>query len=444
MTQRRWWAALGLLQLLGCSSHEGGLPDHGPPPTLSGALLSFDSASAAADNAAQLPTGFTTPQQTVCGPDTTLGFLSELQANGITNDQVPYEWAPMVGGPDAAHRTIAQPEFFASGTVKVFERSDLDFRPTHPFGFDTTWDVTVDDPFRALVFNRPTDDQDTIHCELESGLYPDTLFSFTPTIGDRALIRGSWIFDCGHPAYEAEMHPPSFVALARPDGAATVSLAFANPFRVTQLFGAADLATDFTRPRRYEVDGVAPFTTALQSSILDAAITGVDHLEMHTLIEPTQFPPLTWFVCATGSKPSASATLSYSYQFVTRTGVTVTPALRGSSGCLELHAEMGATYQPWSPPLIDQPWPWMEISDEASMQLGSQIDVRQLIVNALAQQGFSPAPPAVQPDASPIIETFAPLAPHAHADQDTPTSIVTGADDQPFPFYGRVRVAWKL
>lgn len=432
---------LGVVWLAACS---GGLPDHGPPPTLSGPLLSFDALSAAGANASHLPPGFTTPQQTACSPDVTRGFLAELNDHGVDNSQVPSEWAPIVPGPDPAAPTVGQPEFMLAGTLRAFVRSMLDFRPAHPFGLDTTWDAKVDDPFRGLVFNRPGGDPpDVIHCEIESGLYPETALGFTPAVGDRVLLKGAWIFDCGHPAYEAELHPPTFLAFARLDGAATVSLAFVSPYRVTQLYGPPELATAFDVSTRYKDPAVAPFPESLKNQVLLAALKAIDYFELRTLLEATRFEPLTWFVCASEPKPSPTATLSYSYRFVARSGVTVSAALRGSSGCLELHAEMSPAYKPAQPLRADQPWPWAQLNAEAATQIGSPIDVRQLILDALAQKGFTGDVPALHADVAPILETFAPLAARSRADRDQPSAIIDGADDQPFPFYGRVRVFWK-
>src|SRR5262249_53154622 len=143
------------------------LPDEGAPPALSGPLLSFDATAAAAANSDALPPGFTSPQLTVCAPDVSRGFLTELIEFGINDPQVPYEWAPIVPGPGAGRPTLEQPEFYISGTVTVLDRSRLDFRPPHPFGFDTTWDIVADDPFLDMVYNRAGDpnDDDAIHCE---------------------------------------------------------------------------------------------------------------------------------------------------------------------------------------------------------------------------------------------------------------------------------------
>ena len=38
---------------------------------------------------------------------------------------------------------------------------------------------------------------------------------FWPVVGDRATVLGRWIFDCGHPPYRSEIHPPKFTAFTR-------------------------------------------------------------------------------------------------------------------------------------------------------------------------------------------------------------------------------------
>jgi hypothetical protein len=432
------------LALSACSGDgEPALPDHGAPPALSGTLLAFDTDTTTAANTAALPPGFTQPVETVCAADTTRGFLSEFVVHGLDDPQVHYEWAPIAAGPLTTDPTVGQPEFFASGTVARLDRSMLDFRPSHPFGFDTAFDFLVDAPFRFVVRNRPGDvnDGDVIHTELESGLFPEAAFGFTVTEGDRVLVKGAWIYDCGHPEYETEIHPPTFVALARPDGAATVALAFANPYRNTQVYGDASVTTRFGDDSRLADPATGPFTTALAAAVFRAAIGQIDEFELHSLIEATHLTPLTWYVCAP-ARPSAQARFVASYRFVARTGVTVSAARRGDSGCLELHAEMGPSYRPFVPVRQTYAWGWPQISSEASQQVGQTLDVRQLVVDALAQRGIHDVA-AVQEGSSIAIDQYAPLAPRAGADSDQPSGVVEKADDQPFPFYGRVRVGWE-
>lgn len=419
------------------------LPDHGAPPELTGARLGFEASAAAAANASALPPGFTMPLETVCAQDVTRGFIVELIEHGFDNPQVKYEWAPVIAGPTAVP-PIAQPEFFASGTVTGFERSGLDFRPSHPFGFDTTWDFRVDAPFAGLVHNRPGDsnDGDGIHGEIESGLYPDARFGITPAVGDRVALKGAWILDCGHPPYEAEVHPPTFLAFARSDGADTVALAFANPYRSSQLYGFAEDVTRFADDTRFSALQVGPFTSELTTEVIQAALGLIDHFSLHSLIEATRFDPVTWFVCAP-PRPSPTAKLSFSYRFVARSGVTISAATRGDSGCLELHAELDTDYTPFVPDRLDHPWTWAEINSEASSQAGTQVDVRQLIVSTVESQGLPGDVPALQPETATVVDEYKPLEPLAGADADSPTALIDGADDQPFPFYGRVRIGWR-
>ena len=38
------------------------------------------------------------------------------------------------------------------------------------------------------------------------------LVGYRPEAGDRILVRGQWIIDCGHPDWHAELHPASLLA----------------------------------------------------------------------------------------------------------------------------------------------------------------------------------------------------------------------------------------
>jgi hypothetical protein len=430
---------------VGCSygDNDLGVPDHGEPPALTGPLLGFELTTVTDANRSALPAGFTAPLETVCAQDVTRGFIVELVEHGFADPQVAYEWAPIVPGSGFAP-PIRQPEFFASGTVTGLDRSGLDFRPSHPFGFDTTWDFRVDAPFLGLVHNRPGDhnDDDAIHAELESGLYPDAQFGIVPTAGDRVAMKGAWILDCGHPPYEAEIHPPTFVAVARAEGNDTVALAFANAYRSSQLYGFPEDTTLFSDDTRFSAVAASPFTRALTNEVIEAAIGDITRFQLHDLLEATHLDPVTWFVCAP-PRPSPSARLRYSFRFVARRGVTVSAATRGDSGCLEFHAEAGRGYTPFVPERLDHLWTWAEISSEASSQAGVDVDVRQLIVDALTQAGLPADAVALRPETASVIDEYMPLQPRGSADADSPTAVIGSADDQPFPFYGRARIGWK-
>ena len=93
----------------------------------------------------------------------------------------------------------------------------------------------------------------------------------------------------------------------------------------------------------------------------------------------------------------------------------------------------------------DAEWSWTDLSTSASNQLGQSIDIRLALIQKLKENGV-PNPeslPALQPGNHPRIDAYPALSPQAGADADSPTGIVSDANDQPFPFYGRVRAAWK-
>ena len=411
-----------------------------PAGPLDRPILGFDLVAAAAANASTLPAGFAGPQETACGPDVTRGFLAELADHSPEDAKVPLHWAPVVAGPIAGKATVGQPELFYAGVVADLDKSALDTSFDHPFGFDLDLDVTPDEPFVPLVKNRDPKSK-TLHTELELSLFQQAAFGWTPAAGDRMAMRGAWIFDCGHPPYETEMHPPSFVSFARAaDEKTTIAVAFAVPFRVTQLFGPAEKVADFGDPLRLRNAG-QPFPAAFTEEILLAATTNKDHLELHALLEDLRFDKLTFSVCAPSPRP-AKAHLGYTHRFAVRTGVTVTATPHDDTGCVEYTAAMVANYRPAAAERLNQAWTWDQISQQATEEFGGTLDVRALILAELKSRGVGGDIVALHEDHPPVIDTYAPLQPRADADQDAPTA-TANADDQPYPFHGRARIYWQ-
>lgn len=411
-----------------------------PAGPLDRPILALD-AAAARTNQGLLPAGFPGPKQTACGPDTTRAFIGELADHPPDQAKVPLHWAPVVPGPVEGKATVEQPELFAEGTVSQTNRSDLDTSFDHPVGFDLNLDIALDAPFTFLADNHDAQNHD-LHTELESGFFADG-FGFQPQVGDRVVARGAWIFDCGHPAYETELHPPSFLALARAqDPRTTVALALALPWRTTQLYGAVTAVADFAGdPFRLRNQG-EPFPRAFLDEIILAAATAKDHLELHALLEAPRFQQLAFTVCAPSPRP-AKASLRFSHRFALRSGVALAAVAREDQGCVDYTLSMGAAYVPPQPNRTDRVWPWATISAQASGQSGQSLDVRQLIIGSLRSAGLRTDGPAFLEAHPPVIDAVAPLVPRADAAQDSPSAVAAGADDQPYPFAGRVRVWWE-
>ena len=404
--------------------------------------LSFTGTTATEANAGALPKGFAGPDVHACAADPTRAYLGELFASGNINDaEVFWHWAPIVPGPHPSQPTLNQPEFSVAGTLRGADDSGDDVLADHPFGFDVDADLEPDPPFAFLQFDTRT--STTLHTEVEQRIFPRAALGYSPAAGDRALMRGAWVLDCGHPPYGAEMHPPTFMAYSRSiDAKTTIGAAVVMPYRSSLLFSAdTNVALALDNTARFA--GAKPFPLAMLDAVETAVLTGQQFLSTHALMTANRFDALDFLVCAPLPRP-AGASMDASWRFTARTGVKLDVTRLDSAGCVRVAAAMDATYQPAPLTFRDDVWTWDALSASASEQLGTSVDVRQAIIHAAgALVDPNNPPPALQADHSPHIDAYAATGTRAGADQDAPIEIASGADDQPYPFYGRIRVAWR-
>jgi len=309
----------------------------------------------------------------------------------------------------------------------------------HPFGLDVNSGLVADPDYAFL-----SESEGSLHTEIETRTFPRAALGFTPQAGDRALMKGVWVLDCGHPPYGPEMHPPTVLNYARAaDANTTISAAMVAPYRSSLLFNPnTALATDFGNTTRFASTQTAPFSTALINAVLHAALHNDDHLAASALMVANHFDTLDWMVCAPLPQPEGTR-MDAHWRFTMRTGVTIEARPDGASGCVHFTATMGPDYVPMPLEHVTAPWSWEELSASASSQVGHAIDVRQSILDILSGQGIDASSvPAFMADHPPQIDAYPALEPRPGADQDTPTQLDENADDQPFPFYGRVRVGW--
>lgn len=387
-------------------------------------------------NRITMPGGAPAPDERACSADPTRQYIGELFRTGINDVEVNYHWAPVV---KSAPRN--QPEVALAGTIVGADDSTDDVLGDHPFGPDINADVRLDPAYAFLAFPavRP------LHTEIEDRIFPRAALGFTPQTGDRVLMKGAWVLDCGHLPYESEMHPPGFLNYARAqDANTTIAASVVAPYRSSLLFNPnAALAADFANDARFANIDTKPFSQALAATILHAVVNNDDRLTARALLVPVGFDKLDWLVCAPLPRPHG-ATLDASWRFTARTGVTITPAVYAGDGCVRFTAIMGADYKPMTLPYASADWPWDQLSASASGQAGQPIDVRQEIIKILARQGIDGSKlTALKLDHPPRIDAYPALVTRAGADADSPVNIDAQADDQPFPFYGRARVGWK-
>jgi hypothetical protein len=409
------------------------------------AILDWSGTSAIDRNRGILPQGFTTPDEHSCATDPTRVFIGELFKTGLRDIQVENHWAPIISGPQAGKRTLSMPEISLAGTVHSVNDSTDDVLGDHPFGVDSNADITPDAPYTFQVFRGESVAPDALHTEVEQRIFPRAALGYSPQAGDRALQRGAWILDCGHPPYGSEMHPPTFLHYARAaDAQTTIAAVAVMPYRSSQLFNPDPaLAVDFANAARFDDANTRTFSRALVAAIFHAVNNNDDRLTSHALMIGNRFDKLDWLVCAPLPKP-AGAVLDARYRLTARTGVNITATQYAASGCVRFVATMGSDYVPMALALKNADWPWDQLSASASGQLGQPIDVRQKIIDLLNNAGFDGTHTiALQPDHPPLIDAYPALQTRAGADQDGPTALDSRADDQPYPLYGRIHVGWK-
>jgi hypothetical protein len=353
---------------------------------------------------------------------------------------------------------VSEPTVYAIGTIMrtdpLTPGNTGDIMFAHPFGNDFNFDVSVDPAFAQLNYiSQGADPAKGLHVEIEHGLtgagasgFPYDDFGWNPQVGDSVLVDGDWIVDCGHPAsYQSEIHPPQFVVLARTqDLKTTTALAVANPFRPTQLYNPTEkLAYDFTNFKRFLDANSKPFFDHLVDEVNNVVFNFSQVMEAHALVQPTNLTDgvEAWSVCAPTPQP-ASTKLTFSYHFTARTGmfVSVSP-FQNHPGCVDFLAIGNDTPYPDTP--ATDTWPWPEINQQASEQLGMPVNVKDRIHQLLEDRNWYIWPYSGI-NADPLIDRYSDLAPRlSGASANSPNGVTVGANDQPFPFYGRIKVGWS-
>ena len=396
------------------------------------------------------------------------GFLLELMDHG--DIKVPYEWIPVIGGPDPTP-TIDQPLFYMAGSIEDFSLSNVDFRPAHPFGFyDYDFKINVDSSYRELIYNPCVAPcvlnlQDELGLEIERGLFPFTDFRFYPQKGDRILSIGSWILDSGHTPYHSEIHPPAFLSFARNVNDTTVSFSYAIPYRVTQLYNPdPGLASKFEDYERFN----SPQSRSFPHHLADKDIWhienggevqkacynwGAGQLEAHPLIEALDYRDyptvITWFVSPppVWTNGNDKLDLRSKYHFTVREGVGLQVVPLKDLGTVMIMAVIGPSYNPFPITPSHVPWPWNEIHSELFFNdpnlSTSTIDLREFFKQKCRDEAhlYLAGWPSINKD--PLIDSYEDLRPKPGDNLDLSLNQITVDNTQPFPFYGWVNVWWE-
>jgi hypothetical protein len=432
-------ASLTAMVVLGAACSAGG-------PTLkaSGEPLSWAHGQAEAANGT--PPTYTA--LSVCGSDTAT-YLAEL-ANGGNPLQakVLNEWGDIVPGGK---------QVLMSGSVATTHLGPTDNPITHPYGDDLSMDVKIGQ--QSMPFSRQlgpaAEASGQMHVEISSGLIPHEQrpsqasaiqtwrqlsdFNLTgfqpgfdkPALGDRILVMGRWIIDCGHPNYGTELHPMVFLAWTHHQGSTTVAHTYYNPYRDTEMYTTDSSIVgkvDDTN-RLAQAKAFPPFFV---SQVLSAINGTVDHLSSQELVGATNTSPASWQVCAPSG--TSGRRLQVNYDIVTRPHVEVKVAPEASSSCARVTTVLGPSYQPMDAHLRQCVLPWTYLTQIAAQAYGSSVDIKGLI------DKFVTAPTAraiVDRDPG---TTCADALAGPHIDPAPGNQQIRVDAGQPFPFYGVIAV----
>jgi hypothetical protein len=424
-------ACLGALGLASCSSS-------GTSASSSPSDLSWP--PGVAQTADSTPPSYSAAS--VCGSGTRT-YLAELSNGNPLDAKVPLEWADIVRGGK---------QILISGTAAHTHLGPQDNPFTHPFGNDLSMDVALDAPSRpySRQLGPAEEKPGQMHVEIVSGVIPHVMrasqasptqtweqlsnFNETgvqpgfahPSVGDRVLVQGRWIIDCGHGNYGTELHPMSFVAWTQHQGSTTVARAYGNTVYDTQTYSQSAIGS--SGPPQ-------PFPAYFASDVLAATQGKVDHLSASEVETATVAAPPPWRVCAPAGTSGHS--LAVDYDMVARPGVDISVAPDSATGCATVTVTYTSSFQPASTNLRHCVLPWSYITRIAEAQYGKSLDVKGLI------DKFATTPAArTIVDRSPTGSCADALAgPTVNPSPSGHHVQVDGS--QGVPFYGVVTVAWR-
>lgn len=457
-------AAVAAVFLVGASLFAGAppaSPQGSPPQTGAGApqqapsLLEFDAAQAAAANGAPLSAE---PVRTCGAIDRR--FLGELLQGSPLGFKVPYRLGDVTVS-DTTPSANDGGQYYVAGTAAASSVGAGDFPFDHPWGSDFNMDVAVD----PMYANFPQDDgvpsSGAQHVELSAGQFPHTPQTpgvdgdtwpdnslrartnlqpgYVPSVGDRVIVAGRWVNDCGHNnPFQTELHPISFMGWAREDGpnSKTVSQAFYAPYREMQQYSPDKAKSNDVYNTGRQTD---PTTVSFPLGLIQSMVKiqtpidqgGIDHLESWGLLQANQVSPVDWKVCAPAS--AVGQYVGLRYDFVARPGVEISYTADHASGCVTMKTKLGTQQTP-NPPLHVCNTPWPFLNEVAGAEAGvPNLDLKAELAKFVAPQYQANLDPA------PILDCYNPVEGPTASANPTGQNVSTDAS-MLAPFYGRLEV----
>jgi hypothetical protein len=398
----------------------------------------------------------------------TTGFVNPAgrfgACGGSTYEGFGMEWAPIANDYAAVSGTAVNPDL---------STKDLPF--THPFGFDYEFYVSPDpgsDSTRLLAPSniRPQDGEyqsafdaavrllrdpnsdlpegDTsfvpgiLGVETDDGLIPDVTADverrLRPLHGDRVVVYGEWIEDCGHDDFHAEIHRPVLVIRAHTPKNANGDLLYdetrssivCRPYAPLQTFDGLPLAN-------YFISQLVPLSLGLMRP----------EAKCDFAAKPFQGAvDLTYTVTPSSPRLSDKDRLEADYYLVVRNGVTVDVEVKDVDQGDEVlvHLVMdGDNYQP--APLVEPyvrrfetAWT-QELLEKLGSPAASIYKTAQKIYDIASVAGAALLYGGIVMDCYVVNDpTTLPVL-----DRNGRVASIIVNDNQPYPVYGWVTARWS-
>jgi len=347
------------------------------------------------------------------------------------NEYPPNEWMQVL---QPASESDDDP-VVAAGVVLSPSLSENDVPFTHPFGLDWQFFIALDPRYDALLApgNLGPDSEfvdatrhaavlglpakkGVLGVETDQDLVPP---AYRAREGDRVVVLGRWIADCGHTDFHAEIHPPLLLVTARAaGGAATAVSLISRPWLVGQRFQPDD----------------EPIRQHLLNEVIKVETFRSTRVEAHPrILPPFSRPARIDFTVRPPRRRSPKDRLVVSYHFTVRRGVNVAVSHTGSDAAAVRIDLDPAAYQ-------TAPLPRRKAWNLPVAFIGRQTDVIDKIQLANLI-GHPLAGLLLQRDW--LTDRYdAPVAASPH-DSETGTTPYNLDDGQPFPIYGWMRVEWE-
>lgn len=254
-----------------------------------------------------------------------------------------------------------------------------------------------------------------------------------PAHGDRVVVFGTWIEDCGHDDFRSEIHPPLLIASAHsplksdgtPDLEETRTAVVSRPYLVTQRFidaGGRRVGLFDHLMAELGLQIIAPWHhIEAAAEIADAPWTGNQDLRYR--------------VAPAAPRVSPQDRLEVRYHFAIRSGVDVIVDISGGDeAVVRVTMDARKYVAPPLPPKYDWTITQKYLTD-MSANAGEQYDLIERIEAVLSQWGALSTDQGVNMPYFPALRLDV-----AAIDFDNQ---IERSDEQPFPLVGWLNVRWR-